>query len=443
MARLCVASVLTLVLFACGDDGTPPTDTGTPTDTSVDTGTPDAADTGGGGGETVSVIISNGRDDSPIEGAIVGLEAADGASLEVTTGADGRATFVDVVVTDEPGWITAVADGWAVLSVNLTTTTLAVFRANSDRFPIVARRRNPDLVTITGTIANPMSATNWFTVIADAPGSTNHQAVGPDFEIEVPRDTAFSVTALEWDGTSSLSGVDQTFYGTVLVTSDGFAADGTLDIDMTDSPLPYETATGTLPQAPAGHPLEGAAPYGFVRHLPPKDNAIYGVPSSVATNMDMTAWDFEMTWIEPPDATEPQTVYQLFRTPLFSGIAFRGYPTSGDMDFEWLSPPDVMSPGFGASAGLHDTITFDAPDSGVAPILDIFEEEPLDNRWLAVGPQGATELTLPSLPASVNEDDVLPATGLVGRVRTCEPDPMAIGKYCQRFAAGRVFELTR
>jgi len=79
------------------------------------------------------------------------------------------------------------------------------------------------------------------------------------------------------------------------------------------------------------------------------------------------------------------------------------------------------------------------PEPTVMVAIGVIEEGgPL--RWFALAPPGTTQITIPQLPSTVAEADVLPPATYTARVQLCDRRPAA--PYCDRTAWGRAFDVT-
>jgi len=436
VTRLTLAGILALVLIACGDDGTPPADSGTPTDTGSDTGT---ADTGPGAGETISFVFYAADDESVIEGATVGFVEASGTQFEGVTDATGRVSFDNVTIESAAGYLTIAAEGFVLQSGVTRDVDMVRIRANDDRVPVFLRVP-PERVTVSGTLTNVDDPTHYFNVSATGAAGQASQGLGPNYEVEVPVGVPFTLIATEFSFMNSAGEWNQTFYGTSIASSEAVTADTTLDIDMSVD-VPYETATGTLPLTTPGHTLEDATPYIIVAGADPNIASFLGSPTLVTASADMMAWDYNVTWAAPTEVPEIQTRYLLSRAPLTSFVIVPGPPAGGTPDIVFLDSPEVAEPAFGAASPLHAPVRY-AFDEDVFTVLDVLNEETDEFVWFVTAFNGVREIALPELPPSLNEDDYLPASGIIGRIRSCEVSTEN-DRFCQRIANSRIFDYER
>lgn len=398
---------------------------------------------GGGGGTPVdfTLEIFDSRDDAALAGAQIALDHPDGTRDEQTTDAMGRATF-SVVWAEGAFDLTAYLDGYALASVlDLTEANHANAMVDGVvRFPLQSNA-DPTLVTLSGTITNPTDPTHNFQVSANDSRATLHQAMGPDYSMEVPTGATFTLTVLEYTTAyRAANDYDQELIAAATFEAGPFTADSTLDLDLSASPVTFMDVSASVGAPGSGTPLASANFYANVVDL--DDESYLG--SATHAEVNGANVDYTMRYFESSTATRPMTRYSLNDDPNFSQVLVEGYPASGMQSFTFLPPPAIVSPAFGESHGLHEAFTLGRLAPGTESDLLIYDHNQDDRLlWQIVAPNGGESITIPDLPSAASASAIFPAgADVFARPFTCERVGTGPTSYCGRLAiGGRQFDL--
>lgn len=384
----------------------------------------------------LTVDVISREDGAHVALAAVVLELH-GQRVEATTGSDGRAVFEDLEFAGATASVTAVASGLRVIS------KVGVEEGES----FVELRAGPlvsgvTAVQIEGTAQGMVDQGNDLTVSTTVPvgGSIVYRSVGPSYALEVEPNRPFNLVAFETrEGIFSSWGyISSEVVQAAVVEHSGVKAPAVINCDFVADAATTESFGGTMvlprnPDSPfrtdsSGFVMVGEP--GSVIHLAEMewiertatgDEADFGGKYvrlgnfQAVTTYEMSAW--------LPDAGDRRR----------SRVVAQGYPPSWGR-WEFLEAPEVTS-----AVELHplrNPITWKSYDTSTAIILEISGESgPL---WDVIAPGDAESLTVPHLPPTVDEEELLGTAPLAARVVLCEVDD-SLG--CRRAAVSRAVEL--
>lgn len=438
-----VVCTLALVggLWGCGDDAG-----GTP-DGAVDTGTPDAmadtsVDDSGPMGEMFSVVVVDpGEEMTPLEGVTVEVSSAAGSYTE-TTGPDGSAVFASVVVDGAEVSVGAtgrVAATWS----QLTPAFIADYMVDGAlQMPLGRLPDGIPSVTISGAISGGDALGEYWTV-TPSPQVEGYFDRGAMYSVRVPPDTDNQAVVLEFDLQLDMFGARAARSADIttgrLVTLPPTAVDATVDVDLSMHALTVQTATGSYPTPPAGHPLSEDGSSFFIVADRSHPAWYLGESRHLAANEENTRMDYEANWVQPTEAAAPYIRYIFQDGPLTVVTEVDGWPADGDQAVTYLDVLDVVSPVFGEALGVGDSVAYSGGPAAHPTVLQISEESDSSAPviiWQIFVPEGR-DITLPEAPAGLT----VPGTALGGRVTACEVENPGPDFFCRRTSTSRAFDV--
>lgn len=432
-----------LLTGGCGDDSGS-TDAGRPAP-DAPPGDSGAVDGGGAGNDELTVeVVAASRveaERTPLEGATVALDGPDGR-VELQTDAAGRVTFTGLTLS-ESHTVTAHLEGRNLFTVaGIDRTRLDTSLADEAllapdgavRLPLGERPLAPDeLVTVTGTVSGMLDEGHFLNITATS-GFDAHQDTGTAFELEVEPGEAFDLYVIEFHPGEEI--IEGRGYTTVFdqvrkVSVDALDADATVDVDFADGTIATQTSTGSF-SSPPGEFFERADLFVFLRSSFETDFAGLGG----LQRLELVGDRFELeatTWAEGRSDEEVITQFFFQTGPRFSGANLTGDRLDDDTDIVFQSPVDPVTPAFGVAHPMEEAITWDLVETEGFSVQVTVDDRFL---WQVVAGPSATSVIIPDPPSSAS--DLLDGE-IEGRIITCGLN-LSEGR-CDRFAAGRVFEL--
>jgi hypothetical protein len=408
-------------------------------------GDPDAQDDGGEdehvgtGSLTVTVMGLTywTQELEPIAGADVALDLPGGGRTEDVTASDGTVTFEGIDWSAGTASVTAYKEGRGLGSyVGLTG-------CGDEELTLGLSGMDPgETVMVTATFENMTSVSNYSEVLG-LDINTFAQHTGSSLRFTAPADMEFTVIAHEYGFTQlpDVRGFDQPFYAWIFADLGPYSADGTVTFDLASSPLESQTVQGSFPVPTRdGSVLASEHPTAYLWvmqrvEILPFDEILFtgfvGVPSHVEFSTDGRTVQYDAEWVTWPEAVAPGTRYNLDIAESwgggFSSVFCQGYPTAGAQTFAFLDVPVLVVPADRFTPiPIHDQIEWEVFDAGTFPKLFIEYDSPAGyeyERWIVTGPEGATTLTVPDPPSTVNESEVLGDSQLQGWLTIVSDEP--------------------
>lgn len=438
---------LALILsLGCSDSTTTTPDGSTGPDSSPDA----TVDGGGGSGELdVVVLLGGGGDDPPpADGALVTVEAADGTTREMTTGADGRVALTELDLTTGVAITASLGPSRQVQSwVGVTQALLdhlASGGALGDGGELVFSlgELEPTRLTVSGTVTNMADPTHFVIVTASVDGSTSSQETGDAFSLEVPPGSSVSLVAVELfqpetTTVTSPRGTEITIAGWASVDLGVVDADTTATIDFTADALTPTTFSGTfgVDRMLGVEFFEGAAPGIRVNSDDSGRNLLVGFHTTIDWDETSRTFTYSGEQVAPPGGGTATAELGLSESPAFSQILVPSTGLEGAQSGEFLEPPRLETPAFGAPHPLHDMIEWRTSDTGIVHLLQLIDDDTL--VWQILGPGEPKTMTVPTAPSNATEAALFDGARFDGRLLACE----FAGGRCDRIAVSRAFEI--
>lgn len=346
------------------------------------------------GSLTVSVV-DRSDGDAPVPDVPCAFDAPTGERAEATTDATGTVRFSDV------DWSAGTAS--VVCETPVGAFAYAGFTDEGDAsiaWPIsLGESAPPTVVTVDGSFLGAQAPGNYFLVQSTA-GPGAFQNIGPDYALDVLADTPFDLIATEFsfDYSDKPHGIVQDMLGWAVVPADALTADATIDIDFAVDGVAPVVANGTLGRPPAGGPLDAADVIGAL-YVTPSDPSLYFsqlvgfVSQSWFTDDGRLAFSAEAIHDLFAD-DEVVTVFTLAGADAGSYLLVEGYPQDGDSAESFLDAPTLLD--------LPEYPTLTTPfawDAAGAQPIQVAIYDASGHSYLVQWPAGATELTIPPLPA--------------------------------------------
>jgi hypothetical protein len=391
----------------------------------------EAWDGGGDGVLTVRVVtwVRPPGEFRPIGGATVALDAPAGGVTEARTGADGRVTFSTLDWSAGPAAVTAHAEGFIV------TSRVDVTAAEGE-------------VVLPCGPADGAAPTSWPVISGDAAGMLDEShglgvtttasihgsaGTGPSWQLAVPPDTPFTLVAQEQhpDGTTA-----RIIDGWTMLEVPALAASTTLALDFATplTPVPVTNSVRLPPRADS--PLRSRTiAYWWATSLDSDLGLTVGQEETTVRAADGDTWDLHGEYVVVPGVEQPVAFYVLWEgmpRGLHAYAIVDGYPTDGAQTFQFLDVPRMISPPDAVERHpLRDPIEWESFDEGTGIGLLIYRSgEPV---WLIVAhpPTEATTMTVPHLPSTTSDAELLGTTNVRAQLFACS-DLLPVQLTCRR-----------
>lgn len=458
MCHLATVTVICLAtLVACGDDG----DSGSTTETSIDTAgdVTSETETTAGDTENDTVPTPEGRasfqfvDDSPelnpVGGVIVWWTPPGGTRIETTADDEGRITFEGLDWSKGSAEILGVKGDYAPTGALVDEAFLA-----SDRFPgsesghkylKLTPLAPPPRVTWTGTATGMTDPTSRITVSTDTWGPS---ATGTlPFRIQVPPSSTFNWSAYAW---RLISSDTRGYEAQILDFASGEMQSGAesfeASIDFAADAATPVRASGTFPVMNSARSTLGAVGAGGVIVWARRNLAgQIGTAERVAISGNGANVEYDAAWIEPSWADLMTTAYSLTGGGEHSVTLLRGPPRQGAHEVPLMVPP-TWQESTGPIHPIDQPLRWVTDEPEVPVVLTVVIPSGgtarLGGRWAL--PPGTTEFTLPAeLPGGVALFDYLGPNALAAQVDLCEIDRTLSDRFCARYATSKTLGLAR
>ncbi len=427
----------------CGDDDSSGNNNNVQADAGVDAAT----------GDTVRFKAVEMDTESatyvPVAGVLVAFDAPDGERTEVTTGADGLATFEGVDWSQGDAAVTMYLEGYALVSaVNLDETSYNDSLDESQSVPVPLQPLQapaPDSVTLSGSATGMDDPTRQLVVntpaILDAVANSEFHGTGTQtWSVDVPTGEPFILQAIEGEYTalSSGQGYNAPIYQVMQMEYGPVSADETdieLDFDAYGMTTYTADVSVTMPTRTDSPIRTGGIPYCFVC----ASNSAYchGWPTYEDVVDNHNRIDLSFLWVDP-DYVED--TYWFCRVTGDNGEValskYEGKPTQDQVETlidapTWVTPADPTV--------AHD-ITEPLEWTFYEDVNVTYISFAANNiaRWIIYAGPNATTATVPEPPTGVSYSTALgahPVAKLVGgtfvngaweRVATSQPAAFAL-----------------
>jgi hypothetical protein len=364
-------------------------------------------------------------DSSPVPGAAVAVDRADGSREEGLTGADGTFSASNVNGAG-PFSFTVAALGFVAVS------RLGATQGGPWSVTLSPLGQDPAMVDVAGVVRGKSDPNHQLVVSATTP-STRFDGTGPEYTLRVaPGQSVFVVSEQTWGpapATPRGTTVDFTSWTQFMVDPTlpselNLALPGADTVGATaGESLTPQTASGTL-QVPLS--MSGATGGLEVTNQDSGWRAFLGGAQSIAVLPNGTDLTYDAQYVTP--VADLVTVYWLERAGAWSYA--RG-TTPGDNP-TFLDPPSLSSP-----QPLFGSLPVKGMQPNLATRVNILRDD-LTTVW-EVFPSAGMGITVPKLPSGIAASDVL-GTGRIAAVpENCEVDT-ATGS-CSRWALGAPADL--
>jgi hypothetical protein len=396
---------LTLALGACGDGA------GKPLAIAVRT-------TGAWSTDVVGRLQRpDGVDRGPAAGARIAIDLPDGRRVERVADAEG-AVELDVDWSRGP-----TATVTAALPQHVLTTRVIDEGTGGTVVKLALARIEPDpvdMVTVSGSMSNPMPGNYHPDVLADV-GWRPMSVAGYTWSIQVERGVPFHLIAWQgrWIATSPREGIQE--FPRIAVLEHAAAGEDVsgIDIDLLANAVTMQTATARLilpdrvdsPVRNSGwaYGLLYPSGFGFGSGTPPISG--FGTRSELDTAEG--AFDLDVGYVANMGTWNP--VSQLFVMAGTSGswlgawtsyVELAGTPSG---EHRLLDVPEWGEPGCaGGSSLVHASLAFSTHEPAADPMVLVVAGGRV--VWTVTALPGSTSANIPAAPSSVDEVELLGAT---------------------------------
>jgi hypothetical protein len=399
---------------------------------------------GGIGGASLKVTVSGtvpgAIQPTPLAGAAVAVDLADGKRVEAIADASGVADVVGIDWEKGPVNVTAYAADHTVF------TELGV--AKTDAFSVnLDSTRAPTSVNVAGTLKGKDTINDDVTLSATTPDSTFFQDSTGSYSMTVPSGEAFTMVGLDWVlaggvGVSS-RGVAQTFLKWARLDQPASSGDVTADFD-------FGAATALTPVTVHGHadipggasgPLSRSFAYYVVSTVESAGAAFIGAPTLSDVTKDASGFDWSGQYVQLDGAT-PMTTYEIANQDGSGTLAFEmSYPTDGEQLTDLLPLPDSAT----TPIQLSDGASFgNAPASlsWVSLHLTVGTAPTVKLAWVVRQKNGPfAQLNVPALPTGADPATVFGGAQISGQIRYC--GGAFDDRNCARVALSHSFNVTQ
>ena len=397
-------------------------------------------------GSNVTIRLQD-LDGKPVTGYKVALDWPDGTRHTGTVGADGKVELPAWV--GAPGVYVALAwvDPWVAPNRYLagrfspTGTSEITVMAGA---PLTAA---PEYVTVSGT-ANLADPKNWLTVTGE-PSNGFFQKQGPDWTLDVKKDQAFKLVALEWTtpATVPARSTVQSFLRWKSLDHDAVTGPTTIDIDFStpDQTFPF-AGTIAFPGV-AGALLHDASLF-YVSAYTLK-GAFVGAIETSGPSADGKGFDFSGQYVKPFDEKDVVTYYSFNWQDgvdwLSTSTGAVGYPGTVPDPAEVLTPMTVVKPAPTTFPPSTDPIEWTGDRKGAALTIRATDYDGNLRWWMWID-DGITSVTMPPLPDGIDYQTLLGKGSLVSlKLMLCSPYAAETGlaDNCRLYTESRPFAVKR
>lgn len=385
-----------------------------------------------------SLVVVAAGDGVPIEGAVVVLESS-ASRREDVAGPDGRVVFEGVEFEGGPVSVTGVAQGFRVISHVAIDENQDAVELRMTLLPVQL-----ETATVLGAILGMADVSNNVNVSATVPGVPYRHYKGANYGIEVATGQPMTLVASETEdlGPTEWGEIREVLQWATLEHAAVKMTPPDVDIDFAANAAESRLFGGTMtmPANPETRfrRTDDWSVFGGVHVGAPGLPVRLAETAWIEPSLDGTRATYEGEYVMLEDF-QAVTTY-VMGAELSSGtagwwsfVAAHGYPADG-VAVEFLDAPEVTSAV--ELHPLHDPITWTSYDASTEIILRI--STGTGRIWDVIAPGDAESLTVPSLPSTVDEDKLLGAGPLEGRVVLCEADD-SLG--CRRSAESQAIEL--
>jgi hypothetical protein len=374
---------------------------------------------------TLAVMQDDGSGGAtPLPGAAVAVDRADGSREEGLTGADG--TFTASKVTGAgPFTFTVAATGFVAV------TRLGATQGGEWSITLPSLGQDRSMVDVAGILRGKSDPNHQLTVSATTP-STRFDGTGPEYTLRVTPNEAMLVLVVSeqtWGpAPASPRGTTVDFTGwTQFLVDPSVTAPGKLDLALpgadstgavAGASLTPQTASGTL-QVPLS--MSGASGGLEVTNENSGWRAFLGGEQSIAVDPNGNDLTYDAQYVTP--VADLVTVYWLQRAGAWS-YAMGASP--GDSP-SFLDPPSLSSP-----QPLYGPLPIKGMQPNLATRVNILRDD-ATTVWEVFASSGMG-ITVPKLPSGIAASDVLGTGGISAVPENCEVDT-ATGR-CSRWAVG-------
>jgi hypothetical protein len=361
----------------------------------------------------------------PVAGAQVALDLPGGERRELRTDPEGLAEFGDVDLSSGEAGVIAHAAGYsAVGRVGLGAADREVTLVLDAFAPPV------ELVEVFGTAQHAVPGGCLY-VTATIPHLGVQCVAPPDYALHVVSDTPFTLVSWlqAWASGLEPRGFEAPMLAWTRLDHPGVGSPARVDVDFADGAVPTRVSGSfALPSAAAS--LLAAYGRGDVLIGTAASGAVLGRATRTSVSGDGRAIEYELEFLELSEVEDPQTLFVLWLPE--AGEATRsvavveGYPGPGRHDPGFLEPPGFAT----VRPRLHGPLRWESYDTGVHPAVSVPREGEAQALIQVYGPVDATSLTIPGLPSSVDEGELLGSGPLELVVGAFRPD--AGGVYAER-----------
>ncbi len=450
--------MLVLALAACSDPAPvpPPPDRGVPDTRAPDAGPqPDKAlpDKGpapdqaiANGPLTITVYKSDpftwDTSKTPFPGATVAFDLPDGKRLELTTGADGKATVSDVAWSKGTVNATGHAKGMRPISY------LGIRKQDGDQ-ELWLLPLKPAWVPVSGAAAKNMDAAAKYWAGGPTVSSQPMSYGVGTYATGVPSGVPFSLIGMQYDvDNATASPRDRLFKiaGWCKADSPAITTATTLDIDCAvKQPVTAFKATITLPTDPKSLLRTSTTGLVFVSDFDSALTSFLGYASKATIAADGKSFNLEAEHVSLAAFKAPLTQYVL-SLGAYQGsvVASEGAPKDGTTVSGFLEQATLLQPAKPTTAmAFGDPIEWSTTETGVRTVIALsrgnLQAQNLEQVWFLWAMPGTTKLTLPEPPSTVDVAELLGSDPIYGQVNLCEFDLAKL--YCKRNVGGKLFKL--
>jgi hypothetical protein len=367
--------------------------------------------------------------DVPVPGATVSLDAPFAVRDERVTGADGRVVFPGVEWTSDRATVQAHKPGYIILSLlNVDEDRVAEIESSGED---IVLRIEPlddlpaDPVTISGTAIGFTDSAHPYVVSVIRPGVPSFWMKfwsgqsSDTFSVSVPRDTAFTLMAVEMETVDSTAtrGYDPVIYRVMLhdfPATDGPITDVVLDFDADEVSLSTAALQVSMPTRAASPLRSGNAEChvggtGVVNTL--------GWSTALEFDPDNDRLDVSFVWVEPDWVEDPYTYCMVLSPEWASGnvIGWSGYPDEGEPELAvdapiWANPIDPFH-----SVPLDSILRWGLFDTDLTVEFTLLGQH---RRFWTIHPGvDAMVMTIPEAPSSTGSEGFFDYSGVYGTLR--------------------------
>ena len=434
-----------VALAGCSDETTSPLSSAAASGpgSSSSSGAGGGGGSGGAAGGKVEVRVTTvdaELAEHPAVGAAVALDAA-GARVEQTVDADGKATFSGVDFSADDVDVIAALAGYGFGAVG---------RVQPDAGEIALRLR-PALVPeiqVSGMAIGMPAPAHKLVVTASVAGSTDSEENGAGYSLQVPKDTAFNLVALEREDLPPASprGQASVLHQWTTASSAALTADAMVTLDFAGpGALPSLPYSGTFPDA-AGTSHMATNGIGFITVRlangssdTAADDQSLGQSSTIDIPANSRTFEYTGEYVDAAGGGLVITRYGLADGPFAKGgVQIEGPPTeNATLDLEPPVPPRKVPPG---SQSIDAPLAWEPEyqDDETNFIVRITGTN--GSFSYVIYPPDSTSGVIPKLPSTVDPATILGTGGLQATLGLCGP-PYIKNLYCTKFATGEQFAL--